>query len=59
MSSNKQVENALVVYSYDRILVSDEKEWTANNYNDMSEWENTVLGQRSQTQQSIFKKINK
>lgn len=59
MSSNKQVENALVVYSYDRILVSDEKEWTANNYNDMSEWENTVLSQRSQTQQSIFKKINK
>ena len=54
MSSNKQVENALVVYSYDRILVSDEKEWTANNYNDMSEWENTVLSQRSQTQQSIF-----
>lgn len=54
MYIDRGVYKPLVVYSDDRVLVSDEKEWTADNCNDMRKLENTVLSQGSQTQQSTL-----
>ena len=54
MPINCREYKALVIYSYGKTLVSNEKEWTADNCNDISKLENTVLRQ-SQTQQSTYR----
>lgn len=52
MSINRRVYKLLAACAYHRILVSDEKERTADNCNDMSGLENIVLSQGSQAQKN-------
>ena len=41
MPINCREYKALIIYSYGKILVNNEKEWTADNCNDISKLEKT------------------